>query len=300
MDDAALLSPLQITPEADVPPDLWPIWRYAVIGDGRLYYPQLGDEVVVSWPAYKIECNTESIPRGSNEIVSALVTSIKYGETDLKLRILPQGSDTTLSIDYRYPPGQHFLLEQRIFETCLVNARELQPGDTIVTLAFSTDGQPHATQLKVFENRKGFLHNAIVGETEGGERCECSAWDLFAVNGVLLERAREKEEIKQYLPDCRKLIGGLIEDAQFQPFVSVPRTAEYRDKVSFPMSLLLMIERIETRYYRSLDSIRGDADLLLTNTKELYGDTAPEASTAKHLKERITHNLRLMTKKRKR
>jgi hypothetical protein len=303
VDEASLAAPLQITAAKDVPPGIWPGWRCAVVCDERLYFPQLGDDVAVMWAAYKtqkVHGEAGSVPRGSSEVVSAIVTGIKFGENDMKVRMLPQGSDTTCSVTYRFPPSQHYILEEVTFQNCLAIAKNLKRGDRIVTLAFAPEGEVQLTRLKVLDLRKGAMFGSILGEDEQGMKRECSPWDLFAVNGMLIERSRDRDEMKTFLTSCQKLIEGLIADPQFEGFVSVPATPEYRGKVTFPMSLSIMSERLEMQYYRTLDAIRGDADQILANTKDVYGEAGPETAAAKHLKERVLHNLRLMNKKRKR
>lgn len=70
-------------------------------------------------------------------------------------------------------------------------------------------------------------------------------------------------------------------------FIYYPNAKNYKNMIPMPMCLQLIEQRLSSNYYRSVNSVISDIDLILSNTKQYFGEDSAEAKDFKKIVEKI-------------
>jgi hypothetical protein len=279
---------------ADVPRGIWETWRYLTVIDSRSYFPQVGDQVCVPWPVYLRvleEIGMPPEPRDA-EVVQGTIEKIAIEKG--RLRFAMSGH---VNVWFPVPMPRTFVVLTEQMEAAGSVARALKPHDVVGVFAIGPDLSFRLEKFEVLEGVRaaGTASVRVVGED--GAECRLSPWDIAIVNG---EAVREAPAPFPRSPFMKTLVMVAKEPANRQWLHVIGRDdPAFLRTIEFPMSLVLVKERLDAGWYRSAESIANDLEILFQNVRAYHRDDGNIVEKAREMRDILTAAARATGRKRK-
>jgi hypothetical protein len=285
----------------DVPDGIWETWRYVTMFDSRCYFPQVGDSVSLVWPTYLQVLEELGLdpPDEQLGVVSQFVVrqmSVKSGRLSLML-----SGDQMLSVWFPVPPTKSFLVLANRMEAAAKIAKALTPHDRVGVFLVSKDTSIKLATFSVVEVVRPVGFECVKATAEDGTDVSLSPWEIAVVNDEIVVEGDPGGKVARDISHFAKALGAVAKDPANKEWLHVVGVDDpgYVKRVQFPMSLTTIKERIDSGYYRSMDSVANDLEILYQNIQAYHRDDKDIIEQAMEMRKTLTHAVRLSGRKRK-
>jgi WD40 repeat protein len=285
---------LVVYSSADVPAGVWETWRSLTVIDTRSYFPQVGDQVSVIWPVYLRVLEELGMPPEPRDAEVVEGTIEKIAIENGRLRLAMSGD---VKIWFPVPMPRTFVVLTEQMEAARRVARALKPHDVVGVFAIGPDLSVSFAKFDVLEGVKAAGIESVRVVAEDGAECRLSPWDVWIVNG---EAVREAPAPFPRTPFVKALVTIAKQPANREWLHVIGKDdPAFLSGIEFPMSLMLVKERLDAGWYRSAESIANDLEILFQNIQAYHRDDAGIIEKAKEMRNMLSAAARAMARKRK-
>ena len=285
----------------DVPKNIWPEWTYIVATDDNSYFPQVGDEAIFFYPSYmkmlestEIQAKTiEKLPEQSR----CYIQQISSNSHGFQIMLSSPSFSNMISVVFPIPVKIAFLIPIQIIKNSKQIAKKLRVGDAIVISHNSDENKSLIRKGEIAEINPKFNispYESIKVIWENSEESLISPWEISCINGQKVNFNDSSNKLDGINQAMISIIDSLINEGKYAHLRSCNELLsqfennhddleQMTSKISMPMSLNLLKERLINSYYHSIESIYNDIQLLSLNASVLYGDGSPNEKSAKEL-----------------
>lgn len=282
----------------DIPSGFWPNYACTIACDDNMFIPQVGDEVVFIWSAYqKLLSEDEKASFKLPEISRCTIQEYRCTEFGMELKLSTPATTGWVTVDFPIPEEVTFLIPLNKFKFAKRIGKTLNVNDKVVVPFVSEDGDItpyHGTIQSINPKWKNSPFESIVVDWGNGEPTNISPWEIAMHNGREIKYVDTSVRIDGVEKGMIGALNAIIADQRYTLFQHCPNPetfADYNKFVTSPMSLQFILERLENGYYRTIDSISADIQLLYTNSV-LYNDSNSHITTqAKELQSNLKRTL---------
>jgi hypothetical protein len=286
---------------SDVPEGLWESWQYVTMFDSRCYFPQVGDSVSLVWPTYLqvleelgVDAPDEQVGVVSQYVVKQM--SVESGRLSLVL-----SGDKVVSVWFPIPPTKSFLVLTDRMEAAVKLAKALRPHDSVGVFIVGKDMSVKLTMFSVVEVLRPVRFECVKATAEDGTDVLLSPWEIAVVNDEIVAEGDGDGKVARSMSHFAKALGAVAKDSANKEWLHVVGSDDprYVKGVQFPMSLTVIKERIESGYYRSMDSVVNDLETLFQNIQAYHRDDEDIIDQATEMRNTLTQAVRAAGRKRK-
>lgn len=267
-------------------PGKWPAWQTAIVADELFYLPQVGDEVVIAADAYAKVGEEHNCPLPDDRTFNAgpargTITEMASHEAGILLTIQVKGSN--VNVVYPVPgPSSRFLDTVTRFRSVSESISRFSPQARVSVARLEGAGVKiqRGVIAKVAKDIAEHPHNSVTVRWDGsGNESTISPWDAFSVG-----RKRIYATLPQLTPAVEKTALSVIDSAggKEPAIVSLKKLDEEAvDRITYPMSLVLIRERVKGGWYRSSKALIYDVEKLNSVVEEVFGKESPVTENTK-------------------
>ena len=306
----------QIVCSSDIPEgvDLWPLWMTAICGDEIVYIPQIGDEVFFIREPYITLC--KRIGWDSSNVLSMTVNkeaaattpeedlikvpirgSITYLESHEKgLLIKFKSNKDEVELILPVPEQEKFLVLISVYKSTILSVGPLKGGEKITcfrkigngtklqTGTFSTLDdwffkKPYLSVHVKWDEHKEFDPTQNSNYAVFIKENDISPWDIHYIGKNKTYKQQQIENIPEKI--VIEFVNQIMLQEENKPFISLKDyDIETLQKIPIPMSLNLYKERLENGFYRSLQALLIDIQLLYDFAYIVFGENSKELTIA--------------------
>jgi len=277
--------------------DSWPLWMTAVTCEENTYMPQKGDEVMFLRSAYVHLIEEEKLNESITELPNHDTTRCSVNDIEPiagGVRILLSHSISTFSVVFPIPEKVAYLVPLYKYRAAINSLSKLGKGAKIVVPFVEENGKVVPYQGIVESVNKNSEENpfeSIAVKWNHNEETFISPWEIFSINGRKMSQ-QEKNIPTMVIRAAITIIESSLVDEKYKFIHNLSNLLpEEREKVTFPISLNIIKERLESFWYHTIPAILSDLDLLLKMTEDIFGKESENAKISQKIIEQISDNI---------
>lgn len=254
---------------SDIPKGVWPVWATCIAYDSRVYLPQIGDDVAFVPSAYADFCRSQSlsIPSSLSDttVLHCIISGMRSSDEYLLLS-LSSPENTHIISDVKFKPATAplFLMLWSYYKVAVKKAKELKVGDC-VQYSIIRDGElldRAAGDITELSDGDPYQSIKVSGS---GDSVLISPWNIVNPKLGAANIDTQDTQLWSALVQLRALVFRIAADPSARPITTTPQDPKYQQEVEFPMSLTIVKERIDARYYRSVQAVIFDLEQFSKN-----------------------------------
>ena len=276
----------------DIPEGLWPEWVTAVSCDEGIFVPQVGEEVVFSKKGYLKMLQNRGITEDTDKITSLedlehmTVCHIDPCENGARLSVQPLKNRETREKLTIFVPVMDifgFIVPITKYRASNEMLKTVQIGDTVSIPWMTSDGVRSSRTGTVKEIRPNWsmdpYESITIEFNYGAEQVNIFPWEITEHNGVSVscgDLARFGI-VQEHV--CKDLETRIIMNPKYAHVIHFPDPRVIpgiTTKVQFPMSMIMIRERLQSAWYRTFVGIMSDIRLLAQNVDILFDSSDPQ------------------------
>jgi hypothetical protein len=206
------------------------------------------------------------------EKAMATVVEVQFCVMFLLLTLNFDG-DWSGKVEYPLPMTPSWLVEQRCYDRVMKLLEPLHPGDDVSAFFFYNDdyrfSQPFGFLLTIADNWREQPFNVISLRWQDETTDLMSAWELC------LPDEEDISSFALFCVDFGRELGTMLTNSRSRPVVEMRNRLEklIRDSLK-PMDLRLLVERLDNKWYRSMQKLLADRKWLAVNAEHRCLDPA--------------------------
>ena len=278
---------------------VWPVWATCIAYDSRVYLPQVGDDVAFVPSAYQEFCTMQNLKFPSSltdmSTVHCVISGMSSSEDYLLLSLSTTDKQHLLS-DIRFKDAVEpvFLVLWSYYKATCRRAKDLKEGEKVKFVQLRDEGKIVRLTGDVMEkisSPKENMYKSLAINHEGG-RVLISPWNILDAKLGPANIDTQDQGLWSSLVQLRTLVFGIAADVSGRFVTTIPREPSYREEVAFPVSLTIVKERIDSRYYRNPEAVIFDLELFATNEVRFHPSPDDQRKEVKEVGDILLNNFR--------